>query len=121
MQFILQHEGASRALQFATLAGPTGAAARNARPELAGVDSVFWVEPAADGSPPRVLVRSDAVLAVMTHLGGGWRALAKVGRIVPRVSRDVLYRIVARFRYNVFGRDQSCLLPTPEQRARFLD
>lgn len=121
VQFILQRERGSHALQFATLEGPTGAAARRARPDLARVDSVFWVEPSADQSAPRVLVRSDAVLAVMTHLGGGWRVLAKVGRIVPRISRDALYRIVARFRYRVFGREQSCLLPTPEQRARFLD
>ncbi|MES2523654.1 MAG: DCC1-like thiol-disulfide oxidoreductase family protein [Gemmatimonadota bacterium] len=121
VQFILQHESASRALQFATLEGPTGESARRARPDLAGVDSVFWVEPATDSGVPRVLVRSDAVLAVMTHLGGPWRVLARIGRFIPRVSRDALYRIVARYRYNVFGRDQSCLLPTPEQRARFLD
>lgn len=121
VQFVLQHERASHRLRFATLQGTHGARALAAQPQLAGVDSVIWIEPTANGGAPRVLVRSEAVLAVLRHLGGPWRALAAVGRLVPRISRDALYRIVARYRYRVFGREQACLLPTPEQRARFLD
>jgi predicted DCC family thiol-disulfide oxidoreductase YuxK len=120
VQFVLRNERRSHKLRFATLQGPHGAAALRSNPDLATVDSVIWLEPGVGGAPPRVLVRSDAVLAVLRHLGGAWAWLAAVGRIVPRVSRDFLYRIVARYRYRVFGRDQSCLLPTPEQRARFL-
>lgn len=121
VQFVLAHEHGSHALRFATLQGEHGRRALASRPSLAGVDSVIWLEPSQADRPARVLVRSEAVLAVLRHLGGPWRALASVGRIVPRVSRDALYRIVARYRYRVFGREQACLLPTPEQRARFLD
>lgn len=121
VQFVLGHEQASRELRFATLQGEHGRRALSSHPTLVGVDSVIWLEPSHDGRPPRVLVRSDAVLAVMRHLGGPWKALAAIGRFVPRISRDALYRIVARYRYRVFGREQSCLLPTPEQRVRFLD
>ena len=121
VQFVLGHERASHNLRFATLQGERGRQALSADPKLAGVDSVIWLEPSDSGRPARVLVRSDAVLAVMQHLGGPWSALAAVARFVPRVSRDALYRIVARYRYRVFGREPSCLLPTPDQRARFLD
>ena len=120
VQFVLRHERASQRLRFATLQGPHGSGALAMQPPLAGIDSVVWIEPSSDGSD-RVLVRSDAVLAVLDHLGGGWRWLARVGRLVPRLSRDALYQVAARYRYRVFGRDGSCLLPTPDQRARFLD
>ncbi len=121
VQFVLGHERVSHDLRFATLQGEHGRRALATEPQLATVDSVIWLEPAQEGRSARVLVRSDAVLAVMRHLGGPWKALAAFGRVVPRVSRDALYRIVARYRYRVFGREQACLLPTPEQRTRFLD
>jgi predicted DCC family thiol-disulfide oxidoreductase YuxK len=120
VQFVLRHERAPQGLRFATLQGPHGARARAARPALAGVDSVVWLETGRDGSD-RVLVRSDAVLAVLDYLGGGWRWIARAGRLAPQIGRDAIYRIVARYRYRVFGRAQACLLPTPAQRARFLD
>jgi predicted DCC family thiol-disulfide oxidoreductase YuxK len=120
VQFVLRHERASRALRFATLQGPHGKRALADHPSFAGVDSVIWLEPSTDGHD-RALVRSDAVLAVLRHLGGGWSWLSRVGRIIPRAARDALYRVVARYRYRMFGHDQSCLLPTADQRARFLD
>jgi predicted DCC family thiol-disulfide oxidoreductase YuxK len=40
---------------------------------------------------------------------------------VPRVIRDAAYDVVARNRYQWFGRQESCMVPTPELRARFLD
>jgi predicted DCC family thiol-disulfide oxidoreductase YuxK len=68
----------------------------------------------------RVLMRSDAILAVANTLGGVWK-LAGVGALVPRVLRDGMYRIVARNRYRVFGKHESCMLPSAEHRAKFLD
>lgn len=121
VQFVLNNEHGSRVLRFATLQGRHGAAALAATPALEGVDSVIWLQPLPNGQAPRVLVRSDAVLAVMRHLGGPWTWLARLGGLVPRMSRDALYRIVARYRYRVFGKEQACLLPTPEQRTRFID
>jgi predicted DCC family thiol-disulfide oxidoreductase YuxK len=40
---------------------------------------------------------------------------------VPRFLRDWAYDGFARIRYRVFGRYDSCPIPTPEQRARFID
>jgi predicted DCC family thiol-disulfide oxidoreductase YuxK len=121
VQFVLNREGRDRSLRFATLQGAVGERARAARPDLVGVDSVFWVEPAPDGAVRRVLVRSDAALRAMAYLGGGWRLLAALGRAVPRVVRDGVYDLVARNRLRLAGGADACLLPSPEQRARFLD
>ncbi|WP_303636548.1 thiol-disulfide oxidoreductase DCC family protein [Stenotrophomonas tuberculopleuritidis] len=63
---------------------------------------------------------TEAILRVLAGLGGGWR-LAAVLRLLPRAWRDRAYRLLARNRYRWFGRHDACLLPSPEQAARFLD
>ena len=63
---------------------------------------------------------SDAIRRVLTGLGGMWR-LAGVIAWVPRAVRDPLYRWIARNRYRLFGRYDSCLLPDPDHQSRFLD
>lgn len=68
----------------------------------------------------RVLTRSDAILSLGNDLGGIWK-VAVVGKIVPRFLRDALYNLVAANRYKVFGKYESCMLPAPEHRAKFLD
>ena len=69
----------------------------------------------------QVLNRSDAVLRAGAELGTPWNILATMARIVPRPLRDVVYRFVARNRYHVFGRYETCMLPDPNQRHRFLE
>lgn len=68
-----------------------------------------------------VLDRSEAVLQTWHELGGAWKLLAAVSRIIPRSLRDVIYRFVATNRYHVFGKFETCMLPDPSQRSRFLD
>ena len=67
-----------------------------------------------------LLARSDAILYMLTQLGGIWK-LAGVGRVLPKAFRDTVYKIVARNRYRVFGKHESCMLPEPKHRAKFLD
>lgn len=62
---------------------------------------------------------SSAVLRIFRRLGGGWR-LISVGQVLPRFLRDAAYRFVARHRYQWFGREEACWLPTPALRQRFL-
>jgi predicted DCC family thiol-disulfide oxidoreductase YuxK len=57
---------------------------------------------------------------MLTQLGGVW-SLAGIGRGLPKTFRDALYKIVARNRYRVFGKHESCMLPEPKHRAKFLD
>jgi predicted DCC family thiol-disulfide oxidoreductase YuxK len=74
-----------------------------------------------DQPDERVLQRSTAILRAGRELGGVWSFLAALGRVVPRPVRDVFYGLVARNRYRVFGKYDTCMLPDPNQRSRFLD
>ncbi|HUS09509.1 MAG TPA: thiol-disulfide oxidoreductase DCC family protein [Pyrinomonadaceae bacterium] len=67
-----------------------------------------------------LLARSDAILYMLQQLGGVWK-LTAVGRVLPKVFRDLVYKMVARNRYRVFGKYESCMLPEPKHRAKFLD
>lgn len=66
-----------------------------------------------------IFLRSDAPLEIARRLGGAWQLLYGF-KIVPRPLRDALYNFVARNRYRWFGRQESCMLPRPEWKARFL-
>ena len=119
VQFVLQREPAHRrgALRFAPLQGAFGTDLRAHYPELAGVDSVVWFDPADRLSPVRV--RSDAALRTLRHLGGGWALMETLGRCVPRLIRDAMYNAIATRRMSLAA--PRCLLPTPDQRQRFLE
>ena len=62
---------------------------------------------------------SDAVIRIFTHVGGIWSAAA-ILRVVPRTLRDAVYRTVARNRYRIFGRRDTCRVPSDEEKALFL-
>ncbi|MFA6155732.1 thiol-disulfide oxidoreductase DCC family protein [Mesorhizobium sp.] len=61
----------------------------------------------------------DGFVAVMSELGWPWRA-AMLLLLLPRPLRDWLYRRIAENRYALFGRKDSCALPSAELRQRFL-
>ncbi|MDQ0195521.1 thiol-disulfide oxidoreductase DCC family protein [Paenibacillus wynnii] len=63
--------------------------------------------------------QSVAVLRIARRLRFPWSA-AYGFIFVPPPLRNVLYRYVARNRYRWFGRDEQCLIPTPDIRRRFL-
>lgn len=64
--------------------------------------------------------RSTAGLKVCRHLSGLW-PLCYGLIIVPKFIRDGIYNRIARNRYKWFGKKDSCMIPTPEVRARFLN
>jgi predicted DCC family thiol-disulfide oxidoreductase YuxK len=118
VQFVLRHEppAARSGLQFAPLEGAT---AQRVLAQAGGIteDSVVWVDGRA-GGPPRLRTRGDAVLAIGRHLGGWWRMLAAISALVPRWVRNRVYDAIARRRLSLMAR--ACLLPTAEERQRFL-
>lgn len=78
------------------------------------LDSIVLVD---DGE---VHVKSDAVIRTGEHLGGSM-TLLQAFKVVPRALRDVFYDAFAAVRYRLFGTYDSCMVPTPDVRARFLD
>ncbi len=108
-------------MMFAPLQSDYGRAVVERHPALREVNSLVLLETAAaDGSGERVYVRSEAALRVAGYLGGWWRVLA-CARVIPAPLRDFVYNFVARNRYRVFGKSESCLLPPSDVRVRFLD
>ncbi len=67
----------------------------------------------------RVRRDSDAVLGICETLGYPWR-LARVFRLVPAALRDPVYRFVARNRYRLFGRRETCWVAPERYRDRIL-
>ena len=67
-----------------------------------------------------VLARSAAVLRALRYLEGPARLLRPL-ILLPAFLRDPLYDLVARNRIRWFGRRDSCLVPSPEMRSRFID
>lgn len=67
----------------------------------------------------KVYDSSDAALVICKHLNGLWK-LFFVFKIIPKPIRDHIYKYIARNRYKWFGQKDSCTLPSPEIRHRFL-
>jgi predicted DCC family thiol-disulfide oxidoreductase YuxK len=67
-----------------------------------------------------VHTRSSAAIRIAEGLGRPY-SLLSVGRVLPRPLRDAVYDFVARNRYRWFGRRETCMVPTPELTARFVD
>ena len=81
--------------------------------DTAETDSVIVVE------NDRAYTHSSAALRIAKRLDGLWSW--NYGFIVvPKPIRDFFYRLFAKHRYRLFGRQDACMMPTPEIRARFL-
>ncbi|MCL4165624.1 UNVERIFIED_CONTAM: hypothetical protein GTU68_037708 [Idotea baltica] len=77
------------------------------------VDTVFLLE---NG---QLYERSTAALRIVKKLSFPWN-LAYGFVVIPRPIRDFFYKIIAKNRYRWFGKKNSCRLPTPEERAKFI-
>ena len=119
VQFILRHDRRGT-LKFATLQSDFARAVVARHPEIADVDSLVLVERDGEADWENVYVRSEGALRVARYLGGWWH-MTRVVAVAPRFLRDWAYDAFARVRYRVFGRHDTCPIPTPEQRARFID
>jgi predicted DCC family thiol-disulfide oxidoreductase YuxK len=108
-----------KVLSFATLQGLTAETVLGERAsEISMPGSMVYVRAWATEREAR-FEQSDAMLQILCDLGGVWR-IVSWARIVPRFLRDRVYRWVARNRYRWFGRRESCFVPEPGERGRFL-
>ena len=120
VQFTLKRDR-KRRLRFDSLQSSFAAAIlqrHNLEPRELG--TVYFVERV--GLQDELLTeRSDAVIRVLRELGGRWRVVAAVLRVIPKWLRDRGYELVAHNRYRIFGKSDTCVLPQEQYRDRFLD
>ncbi len=79
------------------------------------MDSVIFIEPGV-----AYYTKSEAALKIGQHLKG-YRVISKLLNLIPSGLRDIVYDLIARNRYKWFGQKETCMIPTPELQAKFLD
>ena len=120
VQFVLRHDAHDR-FRFAALQSDFAAQVLRRRGAASeDLDAMYVV---LDHALPeeRLVSRSDAVVVLLRDLGGGWRILGMALRAVPRWLRNWGYNLIARNRYRIFGKIDSCPLPSEKDRRKFLD
>ena len=112
VKFLIKRD--RRQLWYAPLQGETAAALRARHPEIpTTLESVVLVD------NDRVHLRSKAFLYVAKYLTAPWR-WAYYLRWLPAWLLDLGYRVIARIRYRVWGKYDTCQLPTTDERAQLL-
>src|SRR5687767_5644577 len=76
-------------------------------------DSVILIE------NERVFTHSTAALKIAQRLDGFWSWFYAL-IVIPKPVRDFFYKLFAKYRYKLFGKQDACMMPTPEIRQRFL-
>jgi predicted DCC family thiol-disulfide oxidoreductase YuxK len=82
--------------------------------------TTFYVVTNYRDAKPIQLTKGRAALFVITALGWPWK-VAGLLKILPDRVLDGIYDLIARHRYRIFGRYETCLVPRPEYRSRFID
>ena len=106
-------------MKFAPLQGEFAAGVMSRHEELRHLDALILVQTGDGPGDERVWNSSEAAIRAWEYLGGAWGA-ASLLRVVPRVFRDWCYDRFASVRYRLFGTYDSCPIPAPEVRARFM-
>ena len=119
VRFVLRHDRAAEFF-FAPLASQYAAEILSRHGLGDGPLDTVVLATAAGTAQETLLFRSDAATEVLLRLGGVWAIWARLLRWLPRSFRDARYRMVARYRYRVFGRYDTCPVPDARVRSRFL-
>ncbi|KAB7705546.1 DUF393 domain-containing protein [Bacillus aerolatus] len=112
VQFIIKRDPKGK-FYFASLQSDTGKSLLKKHRVPADVDSIIVIE------GDKVYSRSAAALRISRHLKGAWKLLY-VLILVPSPIRNAAYDFIAKNRYNWFGKRDSCMLPSPSVRKRFI-
>jgi predicted DCC family thiol-disulfide oxidoreductase YuxK len=102
-----------RKIKFAPLQSETGVRLRKQHNIPADVDSLILIE------GDKAYIHSTAGLRIYRAIGGIWSVLYGL-IVVPAPIRDYLYKLFAKYRYRLFGKQEACMLPSPDVRERFL-
>ncbi|MBT2663575.1 thiol-disulfide oxidoreductase DCC family protein [Bacillus sp. ISL-45] len=112
VQFILDRDD-KELFRFASLQSDAGQELLKKHNVPDDVDSMILIE---NG---KVYYKSSAALRISRHLRGAWKLLY-VFMIVPAPIRNIVYDLIAKNRFKWFGQKDSCMLPPPNVRKRFL-
>ena len=111
VQFLINRDSQDQ-FRFASLQSDLG---RKVMQQLnnKNIDSIVLIESG------RIYTTSTAALRIAKHLPAPWNYLYLL-RLLPRPLRDQAYTCIAHHRYQWFGRQDTCMLPTPENERKFL-
>ncbi|GAA0301425.1 putative DCC family thiol-disulfide oxidoreductase YuxK [Gracilibacillus halotolerans] len=113
VQFIIKRDPKQQ-FQFASLQSDIGEKLIKEYKIPEQLDSLIIIE------NKKYFTMSTAALKIARHLQGPIRFLY-VLIVIPKPIRDFVYKIVAKNRYKWFGKRESCMIPSPEDKKRFLD
>jgi predicted DCC family thiol-disulfide oxidoreductase YuxK len=80
------------------------------------IDSIILIEPGI-----AYYTKSSAAIKIMNEFGGLWKIMNVFNYLLPTSLQDIIYDFIAKNRYKWFGKKESCMIPTPELKAKFLD
>ncbi|WP_079479160.1 thiol-disulfide oxidoreductase DCC family protein [Halobacillus salinus] len=112
VQFVMKRDPYGY-FHFAALQSDTGQRLLAKHDIPVGLDSFVLIE------GDRYFMESTAALRVCKKLNGIW-PIIYIFRLLPNSIRNPVYQFIARNRYKWFGKKNQCMLPTPDQRDRFL-
>ncbi len=114
VQFIIKHDKKD-IFRFVALQSELGQEIiKHIGVDIQNVDCIILYEPGV-----AYYYKSEAALEIAKNLGGIYY-FASLFKIIPSALRDKLYDYVAKNRYRWYGKRESCMLPTPELKAKFL-
>ena len=78
------------------------------------IDSIIFYE------DDMIYYKSTAILKILRSLGGGW-IFVNIFYLIPTFLRDIIYDVIAKYRYAIFGKMESCRMPKEEEKNLFLE
>lgn len=112
VQFIIKHDKRG-IFQFASLQSSIGKELIETKPGLKDLDSVILIQNGI------VKTESTAALQISKKLDG-WPKVFYIFIVIPAPIRNYFYKLFASNRYRLFGKSETCMIPTKEIRDRFL-
>lgn len=113
VQFVIKHDTEGK-FKFAALQSDYAKEALKNNPlDLASLSSIVLID---EGE---VYTKSTAALRIAKYLNKGLPLLHHF-IILPEFIRDGVYDMIAKNRYKWFGQQDSCMIPTPDLKSRFL-
>ena len=110
---IIFNNDKNKVFRYSPLQGETAKALLPELPENPGEWSIVYVDEYG------IYAESGATLRILRRMGGAWGLLSYLS-IIPVSLRDFVYRMVAKYRYRIFGKYESCRVPTEKEKEQFL-